>query len=311
MGETSMYRSILVPLDGSPFGEHALPLALTLARRAGASLQLAHVQVLPASIFVERRANVENTRDPRAMEKAKDYLDNVAKRLTGAANVAVTPIVLVGGIVDALTTHVTNTGVDLVVMTTHGRGPLSRFWLGSVADEFIRRSPTPVLLVRPRETPADFARELNLRKLLVPLDGSAVGEQILEPAVALGSLLEAEVTLLRVVPPPAFTVYEPMGYGAGLPPEPSQEEQGRHARSYLDKVAARLRPQSRVVFTQVVVGREPAEAILEEAQSQGSDLVALATHGRKGLPRLLLGSVADKVIRAATIPVMVCRQKEE
>jgi nucleotide-binding universal stress UspA family protein len=306
-----MYRSILVPLDGSPFGEHALPLALTLARKAGARLQLAHVQVLPAPMFVECRANVENTRDPRAVEKAKEYLENVAKRLAGAANVAVSPVVLEGGIVAALTTHVTNTAVDLVVMTTHGRGPFSRFWLGSVADEFIRRAPVPVLLVRPQETPADLAREVTLRKLLVPLDGSAVGERILEPAVALGSLMKAEVTLLRVVPPPMFTVYEPMGYGAHLPEEPSLEEQRRHAQAYVDQVAARLRAQSRVVSTRVLVGREPAEAILEEAQTQGSHFIALATHGRKGLTRLLLGSVADKVIRAATIPILVCRRQEE
>jgi nucleotide-binding universal stress UspA family protein len=262
-------------------------------------------------MFVEYRANVENTRDPRAVGKAKEYLENVAKRLAGAANVAVSPVVLEGGIVDALTAQVTNAGVDLVVMTTHGRGPFSRFWLGSVADEFIRRASVPVFLVRPRETPADLGREVTLRKMLVPLDGSAVGERILEPAVALGSLMKTEITLLRVVPPPLITVYEPMGYAARLPDEPPLQEQRRHAKAYVDQVAAHLRAQSRVVFTQVLVGREPAEAILEEAQTQGSNLIALATHGRKGLTRLLLGSIADKVIRAATIPILVCRREQE
>jgi nucleotide-binding universal stress UspA family protein len=197
--------------------------------------------------------------------------------------------------------------VDLVVMTTHGRGPFSRFWLGSVADEFLRRAPVPVLLVRPQETKPDLGREPALRHVLVPLDGSPLAEQILGPAVSLGSLTRADYTLLRVVPPPMFGVYDAGGFAISPVEEPSLEEQRSHAEAYLDKVAERLRAKSLPVRTQVIVGRQPSEAILEEAQTQAIDLIALATHGLQGLQRLLLGSVADKVIRGASIPVLVYR----
>ena len=85
------------------------------------------------------------------------------------------------------------------MMTTHGHGPLSRFWLGSVADEMVRRATTPILLVRPHEKAIDLAAEPVLRHILIPLDGSALAEQVLGPAAALGSLLQCDdYTLLRV-----------------------------------------------------------------------------------------------------------------
>src|SRR5438067_676921 len=92
-------------------------------------------------------------------------------------------------------------GADLVVMTTHGRGPLGRLWLGSVADALVRDLAMPLLLVRPQETAPDFKREPLLKHLLLPLDGSPLAEQMLEPAVALGTLMEADYTLLRVIKP--------------------------------------------------------------------------------------------------------------
>jgi nucleotide-binding universal stress UspA family protein len=299
-----MYRSILVPLDGSAFGEQALPLALGIARRAGAKVQLAHVHLLPAPMYTEARPNFENTRDVRARGLAQDYLDGVVKRL--GARVPVASVVLEGGIAEALQEHTIATGVDLVVMTTHGRGPLSRFWLGSVADEMVRRSPVPLLLVRPGEEAPDPGRDPVLRHLLIPLDGTALAEAILAPALALGGLMEAEYTLLRVVPPlPA--AYDSIGFEVAAFDLPSREQMEEEARTYLELVACRLRGEGRRVRTRVVLDRPPAAGILDEAQGRPADLIALGTHGRRGLARLLLGSVADKVIRGALTPVLVHR----
>jgi nucleotide-binding universal stress UspA family protein len=302
-----MYRTVLVPLDGSTFGEHALPLALAIARRAGARLQLAHVNVLPAPLFAERRPNFENTLDPRAREKAQAYLDGAAERLASRAGVPSTSVLLEGGIAEALQGHIAATGVDLVVMTTHGRGPLSRFWLGSVADEFLRRATVPVLLVRPQEAPPDFAREPLPRHVLVPLDGSALAEQVLAPAVSLGSPAEADYTLVRVVQPVVVGGYDPVGFGASQMLQPAMDEMCAQAREYLDGVARRLRAQRLSVHTRVLIDQQPPGAIFEEAQAGGIDLIALATHGRHGLARLLLGSVADKVIRGSSLPVLAYR----
>jgi nucleotide-binding universal stress UspA family protein len=297
-----MVLSILVPLDGSAFGEQALPLALAVARRARARLQVVHVHDPGAD-----RLLTYYTLDPRVKESERAYLAAVDRRLADRAGVAVDTALLGGPVADALQEYAAASGADLVVMTTHGRGPLTRFWLGSVADRLVRLLPLPILLVRPREDAPPWEDPPALRRVLIPLDGSGLAERILEPALALGDLMRAEYTLLRVVQP-----VPPLGLGfpGSVPyvrepsaPQPTLGE----ARAYLDGVAKRLRARSRTVHTRVLVAPQAAAAILDEARAEGSQLLALATHGRGGLKRLLLGSVADKVLREASIPVLVQR----
>jgi nucleotide-binding universal stress UspA family protein len=219
-----------------------------------------------------------------------------------------------GEVADCIREQAAESGADLVVMTTHGRGPLARFWLGSVADELVRRSPVPLLLVRPRETAPDPGQEPDLGRVLLPLDGSTLAEQIIEPAVALGGLAGAEYTLLRVVRPAVWV------HAVLESPDARREAQSlldrvedlrrqvlKEAEDYLTGVAQRLRARGLRVQTRVAVDEHPAGAILHEAAAGGAGLIALATHGRRGLSRLLLGSVADKVVRGAPVPVLVHR----
>jgi nucleotide-binding universal stress UspA family protein len=166
-----------------------------------------------------------------------------------------------------------------------------------VADELIRRALIPVLLVRPGEKAPGILPEPVLDNILIPLDGSALAEQALEPALDLARLMEARCSLLRVVESGS----SPGDRGPGGPPD------GAQAEAYLGRVAGRLREQGVPVRTRVVVARHAAEAILEEAEAQASNLIALATHGRAGLKRLLPGSVADKLVRGAASPVLVYR----
>src|SRR5262249_42499567 len=135
----AMYRSILVPLDGSTFGEHALPAALSIARRAGASVKVVHAH---APVFANGLMSTY-TLDTQERDYARSYLGEVILRLRKATKVPVSSALLEGPVADTLAAHVTAAGADLVVMTTHGRGPLSRFWLGSVADELLRRLTVP------------------------------------------------------------------------------------------------------------------------------------------------------------------------
>jgi nucleotide-binding universal stress UspA family protein len=163
-----------------------------------------------------------------------------------------------------------------------------------VGNELIRRAGLPVLLVRPTDKPPDVIPEPLLDNILIPLDGSALAEQVLELALDLARLMEARCSLLRVVESNSPDDREPGG-----PVERSQAE------ACLERVAARIREQGLQVRTRVVVARHAVEAILEEAEAQASNLIALATHGRGGLKRLLLGSVADTLIQAAPSPVLV------
>jgi nucleotide-binding universal stress UspA family protein len=133
-----------------------------------------------------------------------------------------------------------------------------------------------------------FEVEWAVRRVLVPLDGSALAKEALGPAVALGALMQAEYTLLQVV-------------GSG-------QDQAA-ARSSLERVAERLRERSLQVQARVAIYEHPAAAILDEAQAHRIDLIALATHGHGGLKRLVLGSVADKVVRGATRPCWCSGQR--
>jgi nucleotide-binding universal stress UspA family protein len=309
-----MYRTILVPLDGSPFGEYALPLAMTIARGSGATLQVAHVHAPVAVSTGDGLLLSEPCLDFQTREREQNYLAKVVNRLQSVSSVPVVPVLLDGLVVDALAGTPQSTGADLIVMTTHGRGPLSRFWLGSVADELVRRSPIPVILVRPCEGTLDPGREKVLRNIVIPLDGSTLAEHILEPAIALGTPMNAEYTLLRVVKPVTIAHPDLAGspvnyYGQELihKLEGLQEQVCKEAKTYLEGVAGRLRERSLRVRTRVVVNEPVAAGILEEAGVHPADLIALETHGRGGLARLFLGSVADKVLRGSSLPLLVQR----
>jgi nucleotide-binding universal stress UspA family protein len=298
-----MYRSLLVPLDRSSFAEQALPLALSITRRAGACLDLVAVHALYA--LEDSHAGwcpFDHDRDAECKRQEQLYLDATAQRVTSVAPVPVTAQVLSGSnvlpasVAESILGRARVRQTDLIVMATHGRAPLSRFGLGSVADELIRRASVPVLLVRPNGSAADILPEPALNNILMPLDGSPLAEQLLGLAVDLACPVQARCTLLRVVEP-----HSASDRGAnGLPEE-------AEAEIYLRRLAARLREQGLRVRTRLIAARHVAEAILEEAEVEGSNLIALATHGRGGLKQLLLGSVADKLVRLAASPVLVYR----
>jgi nucleotide-binding universal stress UspA family protein len=311
-----MYRSILVPLDGSPFGEQALPYALSIARRTGARIQLLNVLTPIASLYAEAPLfiddHLEQRLRDRQVESQEKYLDQVARRIETVSTVKVVKLVDDGDIAPTIKAQAIRNKSDLIVMSTHGRGALGRFWLGSVTDELVRESPAPVLLVRPDEHPLDLTREPTLKHIMIPLDGSELAEQMLPKAIELGQALDADYTLMRVVKPVGTLV--PVGEAGtvGFQVEAMidriaqlQQQLVREARDYLERTAEPLRESGLTVGSRVDVADQPATAILEDAVPPQIDMVALKTHGRRGLSRLFLGSVADKVIRGAHVPVLV------
>lgn len=292
-----MYRSILVPLDGSAFGEQALPYALGLAHRAGAQLHLAHVHVPPAPLFAGA-----NDAALRAAERT--YFEGLEQRIAAHWDVPMTTMLLDGPVTQTLHEYALASEAELIVMTTHGRGALSRFWLGSIADALIRQVSIPMLLVRPGEQMLDIAHDPPIKRILIPLDGSALAEHILPSATALGRLMQAEYRLLHVVEP-LVTAYGTELYTVVVDDQVI-EELRKQGQAYVDQVATQLRAEDLEVQTATAV-EQIAGAILGYAQAQAVDLIALTTHGRTGLARWFLGGVADKVIRGATMPVLLYR----
>jgi nucleotide-binding universal stress UspA family protein len=303
-----MFRSILVPLDGSKFGEWSLPTAIAIAKRTEAALELVTVTVpVPRAIAVEL-PGYDSAHEAAMQERAEAYLRSVAERITAVAPLTVHTTVRCGQVAEALLEHVDDAGCDLIVSTTHGRGPLTRMWLGSVANAVVRHSAVPVLLIRPEEeNEPDLTQDRLFRRVLVPLDGSPNSVEVLDAAIAVGELARADYVLLEVIYPPL--VLAP-AYGT-MPPPPIDDrlltEQKELAEKYLAGVAGELRRRDYWVDTAVRDEPSPATAILEYARTHEVDLIAMATHGRGGLGKLVMGSVADKVVRGASTPVLLYR----
>lgn len=308
-----MYRSILVPLDGSAFGEHALPLAVSLAAKSDAVLHLAHVhQVVPPATL--SGVAILDTIDVHLRQDEQAYLADVGRRLTEVRPTKLVPHLLDGDAVPTLCEFAAAKDVDLVVMSTHGRGAMGRFWLGSIADECVRKMPRPVLLVRPPEGKPDLKRLPQFKSILIPLDGTPLAEQVIDPAVALGQHFGAEYTLVRVNLPVLRPTYLPEGSGMfgithGVLENITllQRQALEESTHYLRGVAEKLKARGLRVNTRVLVDEEPAVALLAEAQARGADLIAMETHARRGLSRLINGSIADRIVRAATMPVLLNR----
>jgi nucleotide-binding universal stress UspA family protein len=301
-------RTILVPLDGSAFGEHALPVAVAIARRSGASLTLIHAhQLIVQSIMLAEASYFDLSLDTLLREQEKSYLDEVAQRLAATWDGQVIRALLEAPVDSALNSYAREHEVSLIVMCSHGRGGAARAWLGSVADRLVRHTTTPLVIVRPHDGEPTLAAEPALQHILIPLDGSPLAEQAVELALRVGRPFQARYTLLQVVAPilRGFLV-------GGSDPEVDAEAEAaawQRASDYLAGIAARLRDEGCEVHAEALIG-SPASAILDYAQTYDADLIAMTTHGRGGVARLLVGSVADKVLRGANVPVLIERPPE-
>jgi nucleotide-binding universal stress UspA family protein len=311
-----MFRSILVPLDGSPVSEQALPAAVALCRRTAARLHVVHVRAMGGS------SGTPPTWAARLSNGERVYLDSVCSRVSDELGESVSfavipsqepwllgPTMSPEAIAARIAAYADANGVELIVMATHGRAALGRAWFGSVTEALLRTTDTPMLLVRPVDgaQPPAWSRRPGRLHLLVPLDGSAGAEEILEPVLALGQAVDARYTLLRVLalPSPAFDAMGPVMQPVG--PECIATIH-TDAQTELARSADSLRARGADVSLVTLVDPSPAAAILRFARENAVDAIALATHGRHGLARLFLGSVGDAVVRNAHCPVLLTRR---
>ena len=300
--------TIMVPLDGSSFAEHAVPVAGGIARAAGARIHLVQVHEAPlVAAAPDMMVPYDAKWDATIRRQEQEYLQGMANRISERWGVPTRAELLDGPPAMALSVYAREMDIDTIVMTTHGRGGLSRMWLGSVADGVIRRSGVPVLVLRPESDAVDMDAELRPRHVLIPMDGSELSRGVLDRAVWLGSLFGARYTLLRVaLPVPLIRAPFPASSDTEFM-EKVVAEQQEWAQRDLDEAAAPLRERDLDVDVVVVSGPVPASAILDHAATNAVDLIAIATHGRGGWSRLALGSVADKVLRGATMPLLLYR----
>jgi nucleotide-binding universal stress UspA family protein len=296
------FRNILVPLDGSPFAEEALAVARSVAEPAGAALRLGLVHEGPFPAFDQNSAKALLALEVTSRKGEREYLRRLQANLRAVGIKVPSAVTLTGNVGESLAEYARESGIDLVVMATHGRGGLGRAWMGSVADYLSRHLEVPLLLVRPREN--GKASLTHRGNILVPLDGSPLAEQVLEPASMLARLWGTELTLLWVVRPMPVAI-DPMLVTPNVYDEDATASWRAQAQDYLDGIVDRLRDDGIRASAVASIGWSAVETILNLGRPENFGLIALATHGRGGIRRLALGSVADKVIRGSEVPVLV------
>ncbi|MGH7409082.1 MAG: universal stress protein [Candidatus Methylomirabilales bacterium] len=289
-------KRLLVPLDGSPLAEAILPVA-----EAWAKEEEAEVILLRGVLARHASGGGDPEIQVRAVEEGEVYLQAVADRLERRGLKRVRWAVGYDEPVAAIGQAVTQEGVDLVAMATHGRSGLSRLLLGSVAEAVVRSARVPVLLIRGQSAWKPWATG----KILVPLDGSELSECILPVVERLAGPRDLTIILFDVIDPlPSSAVSE-----TSMQPHQLMALRREDAEGYLAKVAEPLMGKGLRVECAVRYGRA-AETIAAFAGRERADLIAMATHGRSGLSRLLLGSVAAGVLRSASVPLLLFKAAE-
>ncbi len=298
-----MFKKILVPLDRSPFAEQALGPATSIARAARAEIDLVLVhepRPLAGSPDVQWHAE--------QVDGEEQYLEAIATELAQSGSIHATHSVLPGEVVQAICNRARSIDADLVVMTTHGRTGLNRAWVGSVADGVLRKSGSPVLMYRPEAKPDRSTPFIPFKRILVPLDGSELATGVLETALSLAACCEARISLLRIVQPVQLLTAEtaiPFAFPLPVDDDISTKRLAERAGRELTQVAHGLSGKSiGDVDVHVIVSRDVGQAIVDFALASGIDAIAMSTHGR-GASRLFVGSVADKVIRSAALPMLL------
>ncbi len=295
-----MYKRILVPVDGSELSESTFHYARELALKLGVEVILLHVanpqrpELLPMFLsYVQHSAEIVS-RPPKAK--------------AGSKTVKAKGEVIGGYPADGILRFAEDNKVDLILIASHGRSGIKRQILGSVADRVLRASKVPVWLV-PAQTKASGHKKWAMKKILVPLDGSELAECVLPhvESIAKGCSVES-VTFVSVVEPVRIPYADDEGYSLSAKELERMESESRAtSERYLNKLVSRVKYDGINIQSKVLTGGQAADMIADYATEKEVDLIIIATHGRSGISRWVWGSVADRILRSACVPVLMVR----
>jgi nucleotide-binding universal stress UspA family protein len=298
----SAMTHILVPLDGSPLAETILPFVEELAQRARGRLTLLYVTPVHQGVLPHLDNPGMDQMVSRDSRLAESYLSDQRRRLV-AAGVDASIAVASGDPASEINRHAERTGVDLIALSTHGRSGVQAWVHGSVAEEMLHTTHTPLLLVRPADRWT--ATPHRIERVIVPLDGSWEAETALAVAELFAGAGRLPLVLMQCVEPLSLGfVADPSGIPF-IGAQPILAAMVQEARDYLEGVAGRLRARGMTVSTEVSVGAA-APGIADYARCSPGSIVMLASHTRAGWRRALLGSVARRLARTVPTPVVVC-----
>jgi nucleotide-binding universal stress UspA family protein len=299
-----MYSKILVPMDGSKTAENVLPYARYLAGKFKIPVELLAVVDIgeAATHMASEKARFFDTLIEDAVRHCTSYLRGVATTFAGAE---VSCAVERGKPEEAIIEKAASDKAMLITMATHGRSGLNRFLLGSVAEKVLRGTVNPLLLIRASEG-AKSDGEATLKSIVVPLDGSELAESVLPMVAAMAKSLHLEVELFRAYHIPYNAYAGDEGFYAGNLEELLVSVRDE-AREYLDKKAADLRGLGVAKVLCVTKEGFAGDEIISLGKTTPDSLIAMCSHGRSGVKRWVLGSVAETVVRHSGDPVLIVR----
>jgi nucleotide-binding universal stress UspA family protein len=284
-----MWKKILVPIDGSDLAELALPYSRELASVFNSELTL---------LYVSEPSDDEHLHMHQLyLEKLAGQMKKVVKR--------VSPVVISGKPVEEIVKYTEKNDIRLIIMASHGSSGIIPWATGGIADKVIDAIGVPLLLIKERKPRPKTKEKHLISRILLPLDGSEAGEAAITRVKELKSRLEAEVTLLEVVPKGRH-LRTVGGLDYILYPEPELETFKAEAKTYLDKVYKRLQRSKGELKVEIRSG-EVAKEILNFAKKKKASLIAISTHGHSGMTKWVFGSTAQKIIADSPIPVLVVK----
>jgi nucleotide-binding universal stress UspA family protein len=299
-GSAGMYQRVLIPLDGSKLAEEILPLAERVS--SGFTIPLHLLTVIQRnSVAATRAAGLDANQ--KAAEKAQDYLGMILERVgRGVGTEHVKMAVKIGEVADTIVQEAESVPKTLIALSSHGRSGLTRMVLGSVADKVLHGTRAPVFIYSPREdVPVRQAEDFNT--IMVPLDGSELAEQALPYAAALANALQLKVILVRVT----STLADLASDGFYEVTQVLIDELEKEAIDYLDRKVSTLRQEGLKDVDRRHLTGSAARKIIDSARETPRSFIAMCSHGRSGVQRWALGSVADQVVSQVAVPVLVVR----
>lgn len=295
-----MNQGILVPLDGSNAAEIVLPYSQELAVRLDADIILVSVSESSAPDIDHLYRSY--------LERVTEEVQSQLKDLWAKEEVKVRSEVLLGEPAREILRYADERGVGLVAMASRGSSGRGPWLLGTIVAKVLRATGRPVLLIRAPASEEALEQKTLVRRILLPLDGSKLGEAAIPCTEAVAKALSAELILFQVVEP--ITTWA--GFEGGVSYVMPQDEENRkgYALAYLEGVGRAL--TERGLSTSKAVGfGSPAAQIIDYSMANAIDLIAMSTHGRSGIGRWVFGSVTDKVLHAGDTPVLVVRAAKE
>jgi len=297
----------MAPTEGSDSERAALTVAVKLAERFDADLRLVRVEATPLVIEpfppLPVLAITELAlRDERLARLRKEALGTECRAL---GDIRVITALEDGPVAATLRNYARKFNVDLIVMSSHSRGGLRRVTLGSVTDYLIRNTNTPVLVVKHPASFISATPEESVSRIVVPLDGSPLAEQVLPEVAALALRLNASVNLLQVLTPRTYSQEQIMQPGL-----PWWDSAIATADEHLSRAATYLIAEGLAVSKDVVLSEDVAMAILDYSARTRADLIAVATGGRGGMSRFVFGTVADEITRKSPVSLLVFHPKQ-